>query len=39
MSRPPATRRTPTLGEHFFWTVVVGVTLCLALAVALFVSA
>lgn len=40
MSRPPAgTRRQLTLGEHCFWTIVVSVTVCLALAVVLFVAA
>lgn len=37
MSRAPARRRL-TLGEHFFWTMVIGVAACLAVAVALFVS-
>lgn len=36
MSRP--SRRTLTVGEHFFWTVMVGVATCLTLAVLLYVA-
>jgi hypothetical protein len=35
MSRAPARRRPLTLGEHFFWTVIVTVAVCFTVAVCL----
>lgn len=35
MSRAPAKGKPLTLGEHFFWTLVVSFAACLAMAVVL----
>lgn len=39
MKRAPARSRQLTLSEHFFWTIVTSVAVCLALAIVLFVAA
>lgn len=39
MNRTPTKRRPFTLGEHLFWTIIIGTAVSLMLAVTLFVGA